>query len=111
MTTAEQYRALCDAADAPFVHIATPAGATTTSHWSRSPEDNGMHVRDLEWWEKWCEDHTVAITGGQYSDGSVDRHIAVFDDDNGKITVNSAANARELAAALLEAAELMDGAP
>ena len=56
-------------------------------------------------WSTW-DDGKVQVDGRQYADGQADAAVSVYADDGEQF---DAAQARKLAAALLDAADLLDG--
>jgi hypothetical protein len=108
MTTLTERRALFAATEAQFAHIALPPGATTNEYWTREPDGNGLHSRALEWWEKGGRESAVYIHGIQYSDGHFERLIGILLDNNDTLDIETAGAAREIAAALIEAADRAD---
>ncbi len=85
-------------------HIPPPIGATDTHIWS----DDGEVVSRTFYGRQWrVADSIVLIVGTQYGDGSVARQVEVHaaESSDGELT---AAQARELAAALLAAADELD---
>jgi hypothetical protein len=103
-----------DAKQAPFAQIPLPPGASTNQYWSPiGDEADGLHWRDLEWWNchgSEASEASVTVCGDQFSDGRFGCKITIsFDDDSERGTITTSAGARELAAALLEAADKFDG--
>lgn len=90
---------------AEFPHIPVPSGAT--AHEWQYPSFSLEDVwRDLEWSRHDAGDCVVVVQGSQYTDGRVDRYIAVH--PPGVCEELTAAGARQLAAALLDAADSLD---
>jgi hypothetical protein len=84
-------------------NLPVPAGATAGS-WSE-PDCDGDQARTLTWSRHDTDEVGVTIEGWQSSDGDVDRCISIYDAGNAEL---SAADARRLAAALLNAADELD---
>ena len=87
--------------------LPVPVGATAHD-WCRNPTGrDGELIRYLSW-----STHDAAVgvgvDGAQYADGLVEQHIKLYDAEATELT---AAGARELAAALLSAADVYDGVP
>jgi hypothetical protein len=82
-----------------FGHIAPPAGAVGVLGWQQSAR--GDYEREVEFATTVVAGVKVFEEGRQRSDGGVERYLSVYANDAGKLT---SAQARELAAALLEAA-------
>jgi hypothetical protein len=64
--------------------------------------------RAVDWWQSLGEETTVSINGMQYSDGRVEHAIVVFLDNDDKLSIGSASEAREIGAALMVAADEFD---
>lgn len=93
------------AADARLAHIELPAGATTDSAgWSKNLREPGWS-RSLEWTRIANGDGpALYIDGRQQDDGTFSRSISLYVDE---ISL-TASGARELAAALNEAAHVLE---
>jgi hypothetical protein len=88
--------------------LPVPAGATAHD-WCRNPMGrDGELIRYGSWSSHDAGGVTVGVDGAQYADGLVEQHIKLYDAEATELT---AAGARELAAALLSAADVYDGVP
>lgn len=92
--------------DARFAHIGLPAGAVADSRWSQYGK--GLYARCVVWWAGRGKCSTVAIYGEQFSDGKTTMPIEVTLDNDDMFTLPTAAEAREVAALLLQAADRLD---
>ncbi len=81
-----------------------PAGATTDGTWSDLRDVEGDCVRSLEWSRHDAAGIGVAVDGWQHLDGRVESHVSLYDAEK-ELTAESA---RQLAAALLEAADELE---
>lgn len=94
-------------ADAAFADVPLPPGARTDDEsWCKDLQ-NGGYGRSLEWatfGER--SDINVGIDGWQRTDGSFTRYIGLWGIDEGRAL--TAAQARQIAALLLQAADAMD---
>jgi hypothetical protein len=95
---ARQWAAKNTTAAASFKDVAPPAGATRTFGWQR----NSNWFRDFEGTKRCAGQARIHIFGRQQADGSARRWIAVH---TRRLDALSAAAARELAAALNDAAD------
>ncbi|MCB0925144.1 MAG: hypothetical protein KDB50_11485 [Mycobacterium sp.] len=84
--------------------IPLPAGATTDGWWSVNPEDNDP-IRSLSWWERNVARIQVNIDGWQEANGDFTRGVSLYGLEGGQATAN---DARQIAAALTEAAAELD---
>ncbi|MFA7510512.1 MAG: hypothetical protein WCZ29_08520 [Mycolicibacterium vanbaalenii] len=85
-------------------HIPVPAGATTDG-WFSIRSSDGDAMRSLEWSRHDTENMGVSVGGWQHEDGQISRHIGLFDIPD-ELT---AEDARHLAAALVAAADALEG--
>lgn len=94
-----------NAVDARYAGLALPAGAIANDGWTRHGDD-GEWVRLIEW--AVIPTHTpavdICVDGRQATDGTFTRQVAVYAEDV-RLT---AAQARDLAAALIAAADELD---
>ena len=93
--------------------IPLPPGATSGDDWALMPEgpDAGLYYRCVDWGDTWANEMVVGITGVQFSDGRVERHLALnFDDIHGKEQAAdiSADTARGLTTLLIAAVNRLD---
>lgn len=91
------------AINTPDVHI--PANAAAGAWFflnSRHPDEAYRH---LTWARFDAAGLVVAVEGAQYGDGRVERLVAL---DGGRIELARPADARQLAAALLDAADALE---
>jgi hypothetical protein len=95
---ARQWAAKNTTAAAPFNNVAPPAGAVRTFGWQR----DSNWFRDFEGTKRCAGQARVHIFGRQQADGSARRWIAVH---TRRLDALSAAAARELSAALNDAAD------
>jgi hypothetical protein len=84
--------------------IPVPAGATA-DEWNAITSAIGDTVRSLEWSRHDAAGIGVAVDGWQDSTGQVSRCISLYDTECKELT---AEDARQLAAALIEAADELD---
>ena len=84
-------------------NLPVPAGATADD-WSDFTDIDGDHARALLWSRHDTDKIGVAVDGWQTADGQVIRAVSLYDADK-ELT---AADARKLAAALLNAADELD---
>lgn len=96
------------ATEARFAHIGLPAGAVADTNWTPRGDD-GLHGRCVVWWDGWGKSSAVAIHGEQFSDGSTTKPIIVTLDNDEMLTLSTAAEAREVAALLVQAADALEG--
>lgn len=86
-----------------LAHIPVPAGATTDSCWS-TRSDDGDVMRSLEWSRRYAGRACVHVDGWQGETGHVTRWVSVYD----SLEEMPADEARQLAAALVEAADELE---
>lgn len=101
-----RYKAEMNLTDLTYAEVPVPAGASVCDGWGRN--DRGDWSRGLIWRSfKGGRDVSVDIDGCQVLDGSFTRRISLrgLGDDGGNLT---SAQARELAAMLIEAAGEID---
>jgi hypothetical protein len=85
-------------------NLPVPAGATADD-WCDLTDIDGDMARALTWSRHDTDKVGVAVDGWQSADGTVERCVSLYDADK-ELT---AADARRLAAALLNAADELDG--
>lgn len=83
--------------------LPVPPGATADDWHDQS--DNLGPARFLTWSTHDAADVGVAVTGEQFADGRIDRRITVYDANSRNL---NAAQARMVAAGLLNAADALD---
>lgn len=83
--------------------LPVPAGATADD-WLDLTDIHGDMARALTWSHHDTDKVGVTVDGWQYADGRVERSVSLYDADKEL----SAADARRLAAALLNAADELD---
>lgn len=86
-------------------NLPVPAGATAVEEWYAPTEFPEDFTRSLTWFERRLGKVGVSIEGAQFGDGHVDRYISVWQAENKELTPSEA---RELAAAVLEAADELE---
>ena len=84
--------------------LPVPAGATA-GDWCDLTDIEGGITRSLEWSRHDAAGVGVAVDGWQQADGRIDRCVSLYDTESKELT---AAGARQLAAALVEAADALD---
>lgn len=89
--------------NAQIPDVPTPPGATGDS-WDHSVTFDGVPIRGLEWFRRTAGKIGVAVDGSQTADGAYTCGISTY----GEVIEIGAAEARELAAALVEAADVLD---
>jgi hypothetical protein len=96
---------LCRTVDAAYSDVPLPAGATGGSGWEKNLKRDGWS-RALVWRDFGDGEMSVGIDGRQQCDGSYTRRISLWGvEDGGEIT---SVQAREAAALLIEAADVLD---
>jgi hypothetical protein len=85
-------------------NLPVPAGATADD-WCDLTDIHGDMARALTWSRHDTDKVGVAVDGWQSADGTIDGGVSLYDVDKEL----SAADARRLAAALLNAADELDG--
>ncbi|OBF22922.1 hypothetical protein A5725_12035 [Mycobacterium kubicae] len=83
-------------------NLPVPAGATA-GNWSDLTDIDGNMARPLTWSRHDTDKVRVVVDGWQDSDGNIEKCVSVYDE--AELT---AADARRLAAALLNAADELD---
>ncbi len=101
LTMAREWAAKNVSAEMPFDDVAPPDGAVRTFHWQLDSD----WFRDFEGTTRRCGQARVEICGRQQADGSTRRWIMVH---SRYLNALDAVAARELAAALTEAADEID---
>jgi hypothetical protein len=84
-------------------NLPIPAGADTDG-WHNLTDRPGELIRYLSWSSHDAAGVGVGVDGAQYADGLVERYIRLYDADKEL----SADEARQLAAALIQAANALD---
>lgn len=84
-------------------NLAVPPGATAGG-WD-SIDNNGVLIRSLEWSHHDTEKVGVTVDGWQGANGTTTRGVSIYGADGETLT---AIEARQLAAALAEAADAME---
>jgi hypothetical protein len=85
-------------------NLPVPAGAVADD-WCDLPDSDGDMARPLTWSRHDTDKIGVAVDGWQSTDGTVTRSVSLYDTDDEL----DARDARRLAAALLNAADELDG--
>lgn len=89
-----------------FAHVAPPLGATYVEHWTGDAWESGdPAMRVFEGTKRRCGHMEVLVGGWQDSTGTVQRDITVSSTERFSDGQMSAAIARQVAAALIEAAD------
>jgi hypothetical protein len=81
----------------------TPDGATWVGDWETYDGAGGLQARSVKWSEH--DVGNVAVDGRQWPDGTVDASVSLYVGDGAEL---NAGQARQLAAALLDAADALD---
>ncbi len=90
--------------DARLLALPIPAGATADD-WLDPVNATDQVGRSLTWSSHDAARVGITVDGWQYASGLFDRYVSLYDTDH-KL---SAADARQLAAALIQAADALDG--